>query len=79
MTKSDEASIVRSLRRIAKALESMQIDEYTEIIHCEDCIYFMPPHACTHEDGVATAQTEGFCNYAVGKEEWMTQSAGKRQ
>ena len=30
MTKSDEASIVRSLRRIAKALESMQIDEERE-------------------------------------------------
>lgn len=43
MTKSDEASIVRSLRRIANALETIAEteSEQPEIIACGDCKHWI--------------------------------------
>lgn len=49
----------------------MEIEEaptVVELVRCRDCKYFMSPHACSHDDGMITAQLNGFCSYGERKE-----------
>lgn len=49
----------------------MEIEEaptVVELVRCRDCKYFMSPHACSHDDGMITAQSNGFCSYGERKE-----------
>lgn len=40
----------------------------TEIVRCKDCKYYMRPHGCGNDDGMATAQEDGYCSYAERRE-----------
>ena len=37
------------------------------VIRCKGCRHFLPPHACLHDDGMVTAQEDGFCSYSERK------------
>ena len=38
------------------------------VVRCRYCKHFMSPHACSHDDGMITAQSNGFCSYGERKE-----------
>ena len=38
-----------------------------DVVLCRDCKYFLKPHACLSEDGMVTAQEDGFCSYGEQK------------
>ena len=38
------------------------------VVRCWHCTHYMPPHACLHDDGMITAQEDGFCSYGERKE-----------
>lgn len=66
---------VDSRERIANLVESMSTiktipaADVAPVIRCKECKYFMSPHACSHDDGMITAQSNGFCSYGERKEE----------
>ena len=39
-----------------------------EVVRCKNCKHFLPLHACLHDDGMVTAQEDGFCSYGERKE-----------
>lgn len=64
-----------SRERIANLVESMPTiktipaADVAPVIRCKECKYFMSPHACSHDDGMITAQSNGFCSYGERREE----------
>ena len=43
-------------------------EDVVPVIRCRHCKHFMPPHACLYDDGMITAQSNGFCSYGERKE-----------
>lgn len=44
-------------------------DAQPKIVCCKDCKHFLPPHGCGHDDGMITADENGFCSYAERRSE----------
>ena len=42
------------------------------VVFCRECKYFLKPHACLSEDGMVTAQEDGFCSYGERKNDVPT-------
>lgn len=58
------------LAKWLKELKDYKSREYVvEVIRCRYCKHFMSPHACSHDDGMITARSNGFCSYGERKEE----------
>ena len=65
---SDEEKIENGIKIPYKKPEIIKGTDLVPVIRCKDCRHFLPPHACLHDDGMVTAQEDGFCSYGERKE-----------
>ena len=56
------------LREAVKRIKDIEPADVVQVVRCKDCKHFSLPHACWHDDGMVTAQEDGFCSYGERKE-----------
>lgn len=64
----DSRERIANLVKSMPTIKTIPAADVAPVIRCKECKYFMSPHACSHDDGMITAQLDGFCSYGERKE-----------